>query len=94
MEATQSCRWGGRGCDGQVELAEREGVSRGLAPTMPCSSRYQRKYLYQNVSRTLCQPQTKSEMETQFFYVDVSTLSAENASYQLQVMRVENFVLR
>ncbi|XP_066495404.1 SID1 transmembrane family member 2 isoform X2 [Tiliqua scincoides] len=54
---------------------------------------YQRKYLYQNVSRTLCQPQTKSEAETQFFYVDVSTLSVANASYQLQVTRVENFVL-
>ncbi|EMP35114.1 SID1 transmembrane family member 2, partial [Chelonia mydas] len=55
---------------------------------------FQRKYLYQNVSRTLCQPQTKSESETQFFYVDVSTLSARNASYQLRVTRVENFVLR
>ncbi|XP_075765832.1 SID1 transmembrane family member 2 isoform X2 [Pelodiscus sinensis] len=55
---------------------------------------YQRKYLYQDVSRTLCQPPTKSESETQFFYVDVSTLSARNASYQLRVSRVENFVLR
>ncbi|XP_074792820.1 SID1 transmembrane family member 2 isoform X1 [Natator depressus] len=55
---------------------------------------FQRKYLYQNVSRTLCQPQTKSESETQFFYVDVSTLSTRNASYQLRVTRVENFVLR
>uniref|UniRef100_A0A452IAZ3 Uncharacterized protein n=1 Tax=Gopherus agassizii TaxID=38772 RepID=A0A452IAZ3_9SAUR len=55
---------------------------------------FQRKYLYQNVSRTLCQPPTKSESEMQFFYVDVSTLSARNASYQLQVTRVENFVLR
>lgn len=55
---------------------------------------FQRKYLYQNVSRTLCQPLTKSESETQFFYVDVSTLSARNASYQLRVTRVENFVLR
>ncbi|XP_039352230.1 SID1 transmembrane family member 2 isoform X5 [Mauremys reevesii] len=55
---------------------------------------FQRKYLYQNVSRTLCQPPTKSESETQFFYVDVSTLSARNASYQLRVTRVENFVLR
>uniref|UniRef100_A0A8C3S1K7 SID1 transmembrane family member 2 n=1 Tax=Chelydra serpentina TaxID=8475 RepID=A0A8C3S1K7_CHESE len=55
---------------------------------------FQRKYLYQNVSRTLCQPQTKSEWETQFFYVDVSTLSGQNASYQLRVARVENFVLR
>ncbi|KAM3830698.1 SID1 transmembrane family member 2 isoform 5-T5 [Vipera latastei] len=55
---------------------------------------FQRKYLYQDVSRTLCQPPTKSEVETQFFFVDVSTLSASNASYQLRVSRVENFVLR
>ncbi|NXK48802.1 SIDT2 protein, partial [Chauna torquata] len=54
---------------------------------------YQRKYAYQEVSRTLCQPQTKVEVETQHFYVDVSTLSL-NASYQLRVTRVENFVLR
>ncbi|KAM9654198.1 SID1 transmembrane family member 2 isoform 4-T4 [Morphnus guianensis] len=54
---------------------------------------YQRKYAYQEVSRTLCQPQTKAEVETQHFYVDVSTLSL-NASYQLRVTRVENFVLR
>ncbi|KAM6334419.1 SID1 transmembrane family member 2 isoform 24-T24 [Alca torda] len=54
---------------------------------------YQRKYAYQEVSRTLCQPQTKAEVETQHFYVDVSTLSL-NASYQLRVTRVENFVLQ
>ncbi|NWW99013.1 SIDT2 protein, partial [Caloenas nicobarica] len=54
---------------------------------------YQRKYAYQEVSRTLCQPQTKAEVETQHFYVDVSTLS-QNTSYQLRVTRVENFVLR
>ncbi|NWZ33727.1 SIDT2 protein, partial [Brachypodius atriceps] len=54
---------------------------------------YQRKYAYQEVSRTLCQPQTKAEVETQYFYVDVSTLSL-NTSYQLRVTRVENFVLR
>ncbi|NWU33929.1 SIDT2 protein, partial [Hylia prasina] len=54
---------------------------------------YQRKYAYQEVSRTLCQPQTKAEVETQHFYVDVSTLSF-NTSYQLRVTRVENFVLR
>uniref|UniRef100_A0A8C5J5S2 SID1 transmembrane family member 2 n=1 Tax=Junco hyemalis TaxID=40217 RepID=A0A8C5J5S2_JUNHY len=53
---------------------------------------YQRKYAYQEVSRTLCQPQTKAEVETQHFYVDVSTLSL-NTSYQLRVTRVENFVL-
>ncbi|NXX43319.1 SIDT2 protein, partial [Tricholaema leucomelas] len=54
---------------------------------------YQRKYTYREVSRTLCQPQTKAEVETQNFYVDVSTLSL-NASYQLRVTHVENFVLR
>ncbi|NWH68928.1 SIDT2 protein, partial [Geococcyx californianus] len=54
---------------------------------------YQRKYAYQEVSRTLCQPQTKAEVETQHFYVDVSTLSL-NASYKLRVTHVENFVLR
>ncbi|NXA04854.1 SIDT2 protein, partial [Sapayoa aenigma] len=53
----------------------------------------QRKYAYQEVSRTLCQPQTKAEVETQQFYVDVSTLSV-NASYQLRVTHVENFLLR
>ncbi|XP_075377155.1 SID1 transmembrane family member 2 isoform X5 [Mycteria americana] len=53
----------------------------------------QRKYAYQEVSRTLCQPQTKAEVETQHFYVDVSTLSL-NTSYQLRVTHVENFVLR
>uniref|UniRef100_A0A8C3J3F6 SID1 transmembrane family member 2 n=1 Tax=Calidris pygmaea TaxID=425635 RepID=A0A8C3J3F6_9CHAR len=53
---------------------------------------YQRKYAYQEVSRTLCQPQTKAEVETQHFFVDVSTLSP-NTSYQLRVTRVENFVL-
>lgn len=58
-----------------------------------CLPRYQRKYAYQEVSRTLCQPQTKAEVETQHFYVDVSTLSL-NASYQLRVTHVENFVLR
>ncbi|XP_070621833.1 SID1 transmembrane family member 2 isoform X2 [Erythrolamprus reginae] len=55
---------------------------------------FQRKYLYQDVSRTLCQPPTESEVETEFFFVDVSTLSATNATYQLRVSRVENFVLR
>ncbi|NXG17361.1 SIDT2 protein, partial [Grallaria varia] len=53
----------------------------------------QRKYAYQEVSRTLCQPQTKSEVETQHFYVDVSTLSL-NTTYQLRVTHVENFMLR
>ncbi|NXF48872.1 SIDT2 protein, partial [Oceanites oceanicus] len=54
---------------------------------------YQRKYAYQEVSRTLCQPQIKAEVETQHFFVDVSTLSL-NTSYQLRVTHVENFVLR
>ncbi|XP_072211141.1 SID1 transmembrane family member 2 isoform X2 [Excalfactoria chinensis] len=54
---------------------------------------YQRKYAYQEVSRTLCQPQSTVEVETQHFFVDVSTLSL-NTSYQLRVTRVENFVLR
>lgn len=69
----------------------------GKWPRSSCSSpppRFQRKYLYQDVSRTLCQPPTKSEVETEFFFVDVSTLSTTNASYQLRVSRVENFVLR
>lgn len=64
------------------------------SPTPPPARRFQRKYLYQDVSRTLCQPPTKSKVEMQFFFVDVSTLSASNASYQLRVSRVENFVLR
>ncbi|KAM8795658.1 SID1 transmembrane family member 2 isoform 2-T2 [Eudromia elegans] len=55
---------------------------------------YQRKYRYQDVSRTLCQPPSKMELETQHFYVDVSTLSPKNTSYRLRVTRVENFVLR
>ncbi|XP_074072855.1 SID1 transmembrane family member 2 isoform X2 [Macrotis lagotis] len=55
---------------------------------------YQRKYRYQDVARTLCQPPTKSEAEVQFFYVDVSTLSPLNTSYQLRVSRMDNFVLR
>lgn len=55
---------------------------------------YQRKYMYQDVGRTLCQPQTKNMSELQVFYVDVSTLSMKNASYQLSVSRVDNFILR
>lgn len=72
---------GGQGC------VARHGTAGSACP------RYQRKYAYQEVSRTLCQPQSKAEVETQHFYVDVSTLSL-NASYQLRVTRVENFVLR
>ncbi|XP_036113773.1 SID1 transmembrane family member 2 isoform X7 [Molossus molossus] len=55
---------------------------------------FQRKYLYQKVERTLCQPPTKNESEVQFFYVDVSTLSPVNTTYQLQVSRMDDFVLR
>uniref|UniRef100_A0A8D1CR46 SID1 transmembrane family member 2 n=1 Tax=Sus scrofa TaxID=9823 RepID=A0A8D1CR46_PIG len=54
----------------------------------------QRKYLYQKVERTLCQPPTKNESEVQFFYVDVSTLSPVNTTYQLRVSRMDDFVLR
>lgn len=76
----------GRGWAG-VGGTARHGTAGSACP------RYQRKYAYQEVSRTLCQPQSKAEVETQHFYVDVSTLSL-NASYQLRVTRVENFVLR
>ncbi|XP_062894776.1 SID1 transmembrane family member 2 isoform X2 [Mobula hypostoma] len=55
---------------------------------------YQRKYIYQDVSRTLCQPEVKSESKMQYFYVDVSTLSEKNASVQLYVKRIQHFVLR
>ncbi|XP_021093499.1 SID1 transmembrane family member 2 isoform X3 [Heterocephalus glaber] len=55
---------------------------------------FQRKYLYQKVERTLCQPPTKNESEVQFFYVDVSTLSPVNTTYQLRVTRIDDFVLR
>lgn len=54
---------------------------------------YQRKHFYLDVSRTLCQPETKLQTETQYFYMDVSTLSNGNITYQLQAQRVEKFVL-
>ncbi|MBN3307046.1 SIDT2 protein, partial [Amia calva] len=54
---------------------------------------YQRKYAYPNVGRTLCQPPTQAEMETQFFFVDVSTLSPVTTNYQLRVSRVDSFTL-
>uniref|UniRef100_A0A8C2A3C4 SID1 transmembrane family, member 2 n=1 Tax=Cyprinus carpio TaxID=7962 RepID=A0A8C2A3C4_CYPCA len=47
---------------------------------------YQRKYQYTQVGRTLCQPPTKALAETQFFYLDVSTLSSAGVHYQLRVM--------
>ncbi|XP_053095751.1 SID1 transmembrane family member 2 isoform X2 [Pangasianodon hypophthalmus] len=55
---------------------------------------YQRKYQYTQVGRTLCQPPTRALSETQFFYVDVSTLSASSVQYQLRVSRVESFTLQ
>lgn len=55
---------------------------------------YQRKYQYTQVSRTLCQPPTKAMSETQFFYVDVSTLASSGISYQLRVSRVDSFTLQ
>lgn len=63
-------------------------------PDSALGRRFQRKYLYQKVERTLCQPPTKNESEVQFFYVDVSTLSPVNTTYQLQVSRMDDFVLR
>ncbi|XP_060799366.1 SID1 transmembrane family member 2 isoform X2 [Neoarius graeffei] len=55
---------------------------------------YQRKYQYTHVGRTLCQPPTLALFETQFFYVDVSTLSTSSIQYQLRVSRVESFTLQ
>ncbi|TSK67177.1 SID1 transmembrane family member 2 [Bagarius yarrelli] len=48
---------------------------------------YQRKYQYTQVSRTLCQPPTLVLSETQFFYVDVSTLSTSSVKYQLRFFK-------
>ncbi|XP_013129319.1 SID1 transmembrane family member 2 isoform X2 [Oreochromis niloticus] len=55
---------------------------------------YQRKYPYYDVGRTLCQPPTRAASETQYFFVDVSTLSSQGANYQLRVSRVESFTLQ
>ncbi|XP_072528163.1 SID1 transmembrane family member 2-like [Salminus brasiliensis] len=55
---------------------------------------YQRKYQYTQVGRTLCQPPTLAVAETQFFYVDVSTLSTSSVHYHLRVSRVESFTLQ
>ncbi|XP_052472639.1 SID1 transmembrane family member 2 isoform X4 [Carassius gibelio] len=55
---------------------------------------YQRKYPYTQVGRTLCQPPTKALAETQFFFVDVSTLSSAGIHYQLRVSRVDSFTLQ
>lgn len=83
----------GRAARASVRAGVPAGRLGAVGAAQLCPPRYQRKYAYQEVSRTLCQPQTKAEVETQHFYVDVSTLSL-NASYQLRVTRVENFVLR
>lgn len=55
---------------------------------------FQRNYQYRDVGRTLCQPPTRAESESESFYVDVSTLSEKNTTYLLRVTHVENFVLR
>ncbi|KAJ8369042.1 hypothetical protein SKAU_G00090700 [Synaphobranchus kaupii] len=55
---------------------------------------YQRKYPYAHVGRTLCQPLTRAATETQFFFVDVSTLSSVGTHYQLRVSRVDSFTLQ
>lgn len=55
---------------------------------------YQRKYPYYDVGRTLCQPPTRAASETQYFFVDVSTLSSQGTNYQLRVSRVESFTLQ
>uniref|UniRef100_A0A6Q2XMK8 SID1 transmembrane family, member 2 n=1 Tax=Esox lucius TaxID=8010 RepID=A0A6Q2XMK8_ESOLU len=54
---------------------------------------YQRKYPYAHVGRTLCQPPTRALAETQYFFVDVSTLSSLGTHYQLRISRVESFTL-
>uniref|UniRef100_UPI003AAF8829 SID1 transmembrane family member 2 isoform X1 n=1 Tax=Centroberyx gerrardi TaxID=166262 RepID=UPI003AAF8829 len=54
---------------------------------------YQRKYPYAHVGRTLCQPPTRAASETQYFFVDVSTLSSLGTHYQLRVSRVDHFTL-
>ncbi|XP_030632634.1 SID1 transmembrane family member 2-like [Chanos chanos] len=53
-----------------------------------------RKYQYTEAARTLCQPPTQVPSETQFFYVDASTLSNAGISYQLRVSRVDSFTLQ
>lgn len=62
----------------------------------PCAflSSYQRKYPYKHVANTLCQPPTRAASETQYFFVDVSTLSSQGTNYQLRVSRVESFTLQ
>ncbi|XP_062328711.1 SID1 transmembrane family member 2 isoform X2 [Osmerus eperlanus] len=55
---------------------------------------YQRKYPYAHVGRTLCQPPTLAAVETQYFFVDVSTLSSLGTHYQLRISRVDSFTLQ
>ncbi|XP_044057305.1 SID1 transmembrane family member 2 isoform X3 [Siniperca chuatsi] len=55
---------------------------------------YQRKYPYNHVGRTLCQPPTRAASETQYFFVDVSTLSSQGTNYQLRINRLESFTLQ
>ncbi|XP_013881472.1 SID1 transmembrane family member 2 [Austrofundulus limnaeus] len=55
---------------------------------------YQRKYPYKHIARTLCQPPTRAASETQYFFVDVSTLSSQGTNYLLRVSRVESFTLQ
>lgn len=64
-----------------------------LPPRASLSS-YQRKYPYKHVANTLCQPPTRAASETQYFFVDVSTLSSQGTNYQLRVSRVESFTLQ
>ncbi|CAB1348702.1 unnamed protein product [Coregonus sp. 'balchen'] len=52
-----------------------------------------RKYPYAHVGRTLCQPPTRTLTETQYFFVDVSTLSSLGTQYQLRISRVDSFTL-
>uniref|UniRef100_A0A4W5Q896 SID1 transmembrane family member 2 n=1 Tax=Hucho hucho TaxID=62062 RepID=A0A4W5Q896_9TELE len=59
----------------------------------PPRHRYQRKYPYAHVGRTLCQPPTRTLTETQYFFVDVSTLSSLGTQYQLRISRVDSFTL-
>lgn len=55
---------------------------------------YQRKYPYNHIGRTLCQPPTVVASETQYFFVDVSTSSSQGTNYQLRVSRMESFTLQ
>ncbi|XP_063292142.1 SID1 transmembrane family member 2 isoform X3 [Pelobates fuscus] len=75
-----------------VVVRQKEAVLSFQAP-LTLRGLYQRNYLYKDVGRTLCQPPTKAESVTQYFYVDVSTLSEKNTTYRLSVTHLDNFVL-